>query len=214
MWRDHFLITRDWLLDEMPLLDISKHTLYRKLRHLREMGLLSVLHRGGGKIKGTMSRTLAYWKLTPKYWRTKAKIHAVASKSVEAYRAQDKPFLASQKCNSRYARVTSKASITDAISAEEQPALTAAASTAAPEPEEDVPCPACEAPLKASWHSCPKCKVHFKDGGHSVPVKAYALLQEPRQRLIQGRMTQSDGDLPHDWQSLPEDDDDKNRIGR
>lgn len=78
MWRGHFLIKRDWLIQELPMLGISEQTLYRRLRKLRELGIVSVLHK---TVDG--NKTLAYFKLSDAYWRVRTKRHKAAAQAAK-----------------------------------------------------------------------------------------------------------------------------------
>jgi len=80
MWRGHFLIKRDWLLEEMPMLGIEAKALYRRLKKLRELGILERIHRN---IEGEGIRTNAYFRLSKRFWAIRAKRHEKADKAVK-----------------------------------------------------------------------------------------------------------------------------------
>ena len=74
MWRGHFLIKREWLLEELPMLGIGEQALYKRLRKLRELKIVSVLHK---TVDG--NKTLAYFKLSGLFWKIRTKRHKAAS---------------------------------------------------------------------------------------------------------------------------------------
>lgn len=80
MWRGHFQIQRSWLIDEMPMLGVSEQTLYRRLRHLRELGILDKINR---QIDGEGIRTNAYFKLSKDFWKIHAKRHKNITESIK-----------------------------------------------------------------------------------------------------------------------------------
>ena len=82
MWKGHFLILRRWLLHACPLLGIEKQALYKRLRKLRELGIIDVLRR---TVAG--NRTLAYYKLSTTFWKVCNERHAAATAAVEAGKA-------------------------------------------------------------------------------------------------------------------------------
>ena len=80
MWRGHFQINRSWLLDEMPMLGIEERALYRRLRKLRELGILDKKNR---QIEGEGIRTNAYFKLSKDFWKIHAKRHKNINESIK-----------------------------------------------------------------------------------------------------------------------------------
>lgn len=92
MWRGYFLITRKFLLEQCPILGpvdppdpkkneekwprrtITRQALYRRLRKLRELGLLCVIHR---TITG--NKQLAYFKLSDAFWKVNNARHKAAT---------------------------------------------------------------------------------------------------------------------------------------
>ncbi len=78
MWRGHFLVKLSWLQDQLPILDLSDSTLYRRLVKLTKLGLLSKIKK---KLIG--AETVSFFKLGDLYWKIHDKRHQVASKAAE-----------------------------------------------------------------------------------------------------------------------------------
>jgi hypothetical protein len=83
MYKGHFLVKLEYLRERIPILDLAKKsaadTLYRRLRWLRMMGILDCLNRtGDGK------KTLAYYRLSRRYWQIRARRHEAATRAAKA----------------------------------------------------------------------------------------------------------------------------------
>ncbi len=82
MWRGYFLITRKWLLDQLPMLQIGEQAIYKRLKKLRGLGILSCIHK---TIDG--NKTLAYFKMSDLYWKIRAKRNKRAGEAAENIKA-------------------------------------------------------------------------------------------------------------------------------
>ena len=74
MWRGYFLAKRSWVLTQMPILGIADRALYRRLKKLRELGILDVLHR---RVEG--NKSLAYFRLSKTFRKIHDARHEAAS---------------------------------------------------------------------------------------------------------------------------------------
>lgn len=80
MWRGHFQINRAWLLDEMPMLGIEAKALYKRLKKLRELGIIDKVNR---QIEGEGIRTNAYFKLSKLFYSIRDKNRKKATKATK-----------------------------------------------------------------------------------------------------------------------------------
>ena len=80
MWRGHFQINRSWLLEEMPMLGIEAKALYKRLRKLRELGIIDKLNR---QIEGEGIRTNAYFKLSKLFYKIRDKNRKKATEATK-----------------------------------------------------------------------------------------------------------------------------------
>ena len=80
MWRGHFQINRAWLLEEMPMLGIEAKALYKRLKKLRELGIIDKVNR---QIEGEGIRTNAYFRLSKLFWKIHAKKHKEATEATK-----------------------------------------------------------------------------------------------------------------------------------
>ena len=78
MFRGHYLITLNWLNEQLPLLQLGSKGFYRRLRWLRMMGILDVLHK---TVSG--NKTLAYYRLSKLYQKIRDTRHAEAEKAAK-----------------------------------------------------------------------------------------------------------------------------------
>ena len=65
-----FLVTRRWLLGELPILQLSEQAVYKRLRKLKELGILE-----SKRIRVESGNYLAYFKLSDAYYRVENKRH-------------------------------------------------------------------------------------------------------------------------------------------
>ena len=80
MWRGHFQINRAWLLEEMPMLGIEAKALYKRLKKLRELGIIDKVNR---QIEGEGIRTNAYFKLSKLFYKIRAKNRKKATEATK-----------------------------------------------------------------------------------------------------------------------------------
>jgi hypothetical protein len=80
MWRGHFQINRAWLLEEMPMLGIEAKALYKRLKKLRELGIIDKVNR---QIEGEGIRTNAYFKLSKLFYSIRAKNRKKATEATK-----------------------------------------------------------------------------------------------------------------------------------
>jgi len=76
MYRGHFMLTLTYVKERLPLLQLKERGIYRRLRWLKMMGILSCVHK---TVDG--NKTLAYYKCSDLYFKIKAKRHAIAAKA-------------------------------------------------------------------------------------------------------------------------------------
>lgn len=82
MYRGHFLITRKWLLDQLPMLQISAQSVYKRFRKLKDLGVLSCIHKN---VDG--NKTLAFFKMSGLYYKISRTRHQKASEEAQKIRA-------------------------------------------------------------------------------------------------------------------------------
>lgn len=73
MYRGHFLLTLAYIAERLPILQMDERGIYRRLRWLKMMGILSCEHR---TVDG--SKSLAYYRCSDLYWKIREKRHAEA----------------------------------------------------------------------------------------------------------------------------------------
>ena len=78
MWRGHFLITLKWIQDQLPILQLSESTIFRRLQKLQRLGILDSIKK---QVRG--SQSLSYFKLSDAFWRVHKKRHAEATKAAQ-----------------------------------------------------------------------------------------------------------------------------------
>jgi len=78
MYRGHFLLTLAYVAERLPLLRLEERGVYRRLRWLKMMGILSCIHK---TVDG--SKTLAYYKCSDLYYRIAEKRHEEAAKAAK-----------------------------------------------------------------------------------------------------------------------------------
>lgn len=77
MFRGHFLLTLNYVAERLPILQLGEGGIYRRLRWLKMMGILSCIHK---TVDG--SKILAYYKCSDLYWKIKAKRHQIAARAL------------------------------------------------------------------------------------------------------------------------------------
>ena len=78
MWRGHFLITLKWVQDQLPILQLSESTIFRRLQKLQRLGILDSIKK---QVRG--SQSLSYFKLSDAFWRVHKKRHEDATKAAQ-----------------------------------------------------------------------------------------------------------------------------------
>jgi len=132
MWRGHFLVTLPWLLEQLPLLQISKQAVSKRLIKLRELGILNCITK---KIDG--NKVITYYKLSDFFWKIHNHRHQKATEAVEKSRQPE--LMAKEKAvnlstRSRQPELTNE-SYKDSLITE--PPATVDASDASPLPARD-----------------------------------------------------------------------------
>jgi len=86
MYKGHFLITRHWLLDELPMLQIGAQALYKRLKKLRELGIITVLHK-----TVTGNKQLAFYRMSKLYYKISRMRHIKATEAARGIKAVAEP---------------------------------------------------------------------------------------------------------------------------
>jgi len=123
MWKGHFLITRKWLIEQLPILTLGEQAIYKRLRKLRELGILDRKHK---TVDG--NKTLAYFKLSAFYYKIRNSRHKKADEATEDNKAIVPEDYGSEKSHSLsvsepWSPETSNESIKDSLEEAEKTAF-------------------------------------------------------------------------------------------
>ena len=78
MWKGHFFITRNWLLDNLPLLNMSPQAISKHFKKLVELGIVSCRTK---TVDG--NKKLNHYKLSELFWKIHNKRHEAATEAAQ-----------------------------------------------------------------------------------------------------------------------------------
>ena len=94
MWREHFRISLEWLQEELPLLAMSRQAISKRMKKLKQLGILSILDR---RIAGEGIMKLTYYKHSGLFWKIHKRRHDEATKAARKVTVSHQPEFTGEK---------------------------------------------------------------------------------------------------------------------